>query len=334
MNSHAPASPAKRSKQARWAVLGALLFMSGLGLVLLFLLTMATRNRALYEQNFVWLASLNVAVAALLFLAIVWLGVRLAFRFRQRKFGSRLLLKLAAIIGLVGVLPGVLIYTVSYQFVSRSIESWFDVRVESALVAGLNLGRTALDTLSADLSAKTRLVAQELERSPQGTSVLLLERMREQLAASDMVLWSGSGQALASAGASRFNFSPERPSTAQLRSVRVNRVVAEIDGLEEAGEAAADVAKPANLPRLRVLALVSPTDFGITSESRYLEVIAPLPAALVADALAVQVANREYQERALGREGLQRMYIGTLTLALFLSVIGAVLLAVVLGNQL
>jgi HAMP domain-containing protein len=50
--------------------------------------------------------------------------------------------------------------------------------------------------------------------------------------------------------------------------------------------------------------------------------------------LAVQVANREYQERALAREGLRRMYIGTLTLALFLAVFGAVLLAVLLGNQL
>jgi nitrogen fixation/metabolism regulation signal transduction histidine kinase len=329
-----PQYAARRSRRARWAVVGALLFMTGLGLVLLFLLTLATRNRALYEQNFVWLASLNVAVAALLFLAIVWLGVRLVFRFRQRKFGSRLLLKLAAIIGLVGVLPGLLIYTVSYQFVSRSIESWFDVRVESALVAGLNLGRTALDTLSADLSAQTRLAVQELERSPRSSSVLMLERLREQLAATDVVLWSGSGQALASAGVSRFTFSPARPSTARLRSARANRVVSEIEGLEEAGDAGADGTKPLRVPRLRVLALVNPTDFGISSETRYLEVIAPVPAALVADALAVQVANREYQERALGREGLQRMYIGTLTLALFLAVIGAVLLAVVLGNQL
>jgi hypothetical protein len=40
---------------------------------------------------------------------------------------------------------------VSYQFVSRSIESWFDVKVEGALDAGLNLGRATLDTLSADL---------------------------------------------------------------------------------------------------------------------------------------------------------------------------------------
>ena len=308
--------------------------MTGLGLVLLFLLTLATRNRALYEQNFVWLASLNVAVAALLLLAIVWLAVRLALRFRLRKFGSRLLLKLAAIIGLVGVLPGVLIYTVSYQFVSRSIESWFDVRVESALVAGLNLGRTALDTLSADLSSQTRLAAEELGRSPAGATVLTLERLREQLGASDMVLWSGVGQALASAGASRFNFSPERPSTSLLRSVRANRVVAQIEGLEEAAEGASDEAVKPSVAHLRVLALVSASDFGIATEPRYLEVIAPLPAALVADALAVQVANREYQERALGREGLQRMYIGTLTLTLFLAVIGAILLAVLLGNQL
>ena len=58
-----------------------------------------------------------------------------------------------------------------------------------------------------------------------------------------------------------------------------------------------------------------------------------MPPNLVANALAVESANREYQERALGREGLKRMYIGTLTLSLFLAVFGAVLLAVILGDQ-
>ena len=51
------------------------------------------------------------------------------------------------------------------------------------------------------------------------------------------------------------------------------------------------------------------------------------------NALAVESANREYQERAIARSGLKRMYIGTLTLSLFLAVFGAVLLAVLLGNQ-
>jgi len=59
-----------------------------------------------------------------------------------------------------------------------------------------------------------------------------------------------------------------------------------------------------------------------------------LPPALVENAIAVQEANREYQERALARGGLRRMYVGTLTLSLFLAVFGAVLLAVLLGNQL
>jgi nitrogen fixation/metabolism regulation signal transduction histidine kinase len=125
----------------RWAVVVGTGVHDRVGMVLLFLLTLATRNRALYEQNFAWLVAVNVAVAAVLAWASCC-GWRcgLAVRFKKGKFGSRLLIKLAAIIGLVGVLPGLLIYTVSYQFVSRSIESWFDVRVESALSAGLNLG--------------------------------------------------------------------------------------------------------------------------------------------------------------------------------------------------
>ena len=72
---------------------------------------------------------------------------------------------------------------------------------------------------------------------------------------------------------------------------------------------------------------------GILTEPRFLLVALTLPPTLVANALAVTEANREYQERALAREGLRRMYIGTLTLCLFLAVFGGVLLAVVLGNQ-
>jgi nitrogen fixation/metabolism regulation signal transduction histidine kinase len=59
-----------------------------------------------------------------------------------------------------------------------------------------------------------------------------------------------------------------------------------------------------------------------------------VPSAVSSNALAVQNAYREYQQRALARDGLRRMYLGTLTLALVLAVFGAVLLAAVLGTQL
>jgi hypothetical protein len=73
------------------------------------------------------------------------------------KFGSRLLVKLAAIFTLVGLVPGVLIYVVSYQFVSRSIESWFDVKVEGALDAGLSTSAAPPSRYwPSDLASKTR----------------------------------------------------------------------------------------------------------------------------------------------------------------------------------
>src|SRR6185436_16825922 len=134
---------------------------------------------------------------------ILWVAVRLVSRLRKGKFGSRLLVKLAAIFALVGFLPGMLIYVVSYQFVSRSIESWFDVKVEGALDAGLSLGRTTLDTLATDLANKTRAAASQLGEVPDASAGLALERVREQLSANDVILWSASGQLIASTGQSR-----------------------------------------------------------------------------------------------------------------------------------
>jgi nitrogen fixation/metabolism regulation signal transduction histidine kinase len=316
------------SRAWRWAIVVGVTVAIGIGIVLMFLLTQATNNREFYERNYGRLFALNMVIAGVLLAVILWVFVRLASRLRRRKFGSRLLVKLAAIFALVGVVPGVLIYTVSYQFVSRSIESWFDVKVEGALDAGLNLGRATLDTLSSDLASKSRNAAGQLSETTETSAGLSLERIRDQLGAVDVVLWSGNGQVIASAGQSRFQLNPERPSAQQFRTARAQRGITMIEGLDDPGVVAA--------PNARIKALVSvpQPSLGLLAESRFLQVTASIPPALVANAIAVQEANREYQERALGREGLRRMYIGTLTLSLFLAVFGAVLLAIILGNQL
>jgi nitrogen fixation/metabolism regulation signal transduction histidine kinase len=235
-----------------------------------------------------------------------------------------------------------MIYVVSYQFVSRSIESWFDVKVEGALDAGLNLGRASLDALALDLANKTKQAATQISEAPDAMAGLALERMRDQLSASDVVLWSASGQVIASVGVSRFTINPERPAAQQLRSARAQRVVTQIEGLDElvltgTGELASGMSAAAGAPmpaRIKAIAVVNNPNVGLLGAARFLQVTQIIPTTLVANAIAVQEANREYQERALARGGLRKMYIGTLTLSLFLAVFGAVLLAVVLGNQL
>ncbi|MDR3455152.1 MAG: ATP-binding protein [Rhodoferax sp.] len=318
----------KKSRAFRWAVVVGAATMVAIGLVLMFLLTQATNNRELYERYYGRLFILNVVVAALLLAVIAWMAIRLTLRLRRGKFGSRLLVKLAAIFALVGFVPGLLIYVVSYQFVSRSIESWFDVKVESALDAGVGLGRATLDTLSNDLASKTRAATSQLADVPNATAGLTLERIRDQLAANDVVLWDANGHLIAGVGQSRFDLSPERPGNQQLRNARSQRVVSQIEGLEDVGPSTVANA------RIKVIALVNSSGMGLLAEPRFLQVTQILPPALVANAIAVQEANREYQERALARDGLRRMYIGTLTLSLFLAMFGAVLLAVLLGNQL
>jgi len=321
-----PRSLLQGSRALRWAVAVAITVIVAIGIVLLFLLTQATGNRELYERNYGRLFVLNMVVAGVLLAVILWVAVRLWSRLRRGKFGSRLLVKLAAIFALVGLVPGLLIYVVSYQFVSRSIETWFDVKVEGALESGLNLGRTTLDALSNDFGSKTRAAAGALAETADASSGLVLERIREQLSASDVVLWGGNGQLIASAGQSRFQLAPERPSPQQFRTARTQRVLTVVEGLD-------DPASTSN-GRIKALVLVPQPSLGLLSETRFLQATSMVPQALVANAMAVQEANREYQERALARDGLRRMYIGTLTLSLFLAVFGAVLLAIILGNQL
>ena len=320
------ATGAQASKTVRWIVGIGVSILLTIGLGLLVLLTQATSNRALYDRNYDRLYLINTVVAVLLLLGLLWGLTRLIIRLRQGQFGSRLLVKLAAIFALVGVVPGVLIYVVSYQFVSRSIESWFDVKVEGALVAGLNLGRATLDTLSGDLAKQSRVAAQQLVDVQEASAALMLDRVRTQMDANDAVLWTLDGRLIASAGQSRFAIRPERPTTAQFKQVRSKLSVEIVEGLDEMAGAPSG--------RIKVLTLVPQNSLSLRDDPWVLQISQELPPTLVANALDVQLANREYQERALARDGLRKMYIGTLTLSLIMAVLAAVLLAVLLGNQL
>ena len=316
---------------SRWAWTISAVATGGALLVLAFVLSFSTGG-GFYERHFLWLFWVNVALAGLLLLVIVVAVVRLFVRMRSGKFGSRLLIKLAGIFALVGLLPGVVIYTVSYQFVSRSIEAWFDVRLASALESGLALGKETLDALKTDASNKARVAAERISEGGLAVAPLALglERLREQLGAREVSLIGPQGQVLFTAGGSAAAGPPERPTTAMLRAVRAGGVASQVDGLDE--ESLGPTGRGA---RVRALAHVPRVDIALgASEERFLLLVQPVARSLAANALAVQAAYSEYQQRALARDSLRRMYIGTLTLALILAVFAAVLLAIVLGNQL
>ncbi len=295
-----------------------LVIVAALGGILLFLLASASANTALFARNYPWLLALNGLVALALAGLVAWQLRALWKEHRAKVFGSRLKLRLLVFFALMGVVPGVTIYAVSVQFVTKSIESWFDVRVETALESGLNLGRSALDAMLSDLTEKGRQMAQELADRPDGTRRLLLNRLRDQAGVESAALFAANGQVIASANGDYSSLLPSLPSSAQLKQARLSRGIGSIEGEGK------DMT-------LRVL--VGIPGYGLTEEPRILQLTQGVPPAIAENADAVQDVYRDYQELSLARSGLTHIYALTLTLALLLSLFTAIAVAYVLARR-
>jgi len=313
--------------------------------ILLFLLASASENSEAFDRYYNWLLGLNALTAVtLLGLVVVLLG-RLVKQYRRGEFGSKLMSRLVLLFALIGVLPGTLIFLVSVQFVSRSIESWFDVRVESALESGLNISRAALDAAQNELLAKARNMAEELANVPESSQVAALSRLRDQGLVQEAVVFTANGRVIASIGGRVGLLVPDLPSPSVLQQARTSRGYAVSEGDNQGvddGSGLAAASRPGAVPdlpgglRVRAVVAIAPQAEGLTlrSETRYLQLLQPVPAQLAANALAVRDAYSEYKERALSRTGLRKMYLSTLTLTLLLAIFGAMVSAFVISGDL
>ena len=286
--------------------------------ILLFLLATASANTPLFARNYTLLLALNGAIALGL-ASLVFVQLRSLWReYRERRFGSRLKLRLMTIFAAMAVVPGVLVYAVSLQFAVKSIESWFNVRVDAALESGLQLGRTTLDILLDQLAAKADQMALELEVAPQIRSPLL-NRLRERNAVESATVFSPVGQIVATADTQLDTLLPEQPSVAQLRQGRQGR-----------GYRATESHAGAGLI-LRVIVPIPPRHL---SEPQLLQVTQAVPRSFSMHAESVETVHRDYQELSLARNGLKRIYTLTLTLTLLLALFAAVAVAFVLTRRL
>jgi len=297
----------------------ALAVVAALGAILLFLLASASANTALFAENYPWLLAIN-GIAAVAMVVLVGLKLRRLRRdFRNGVFGSRLKSRLLLMLSLMAVLPGALVYGVSMQFAVKSIDSWFDVRVDAALEGGLNLGRSVLDTLQAELLEKARGAALDLGDDA-FVSPSRLNRVREQAGAQSATLMTLSGQVLGSSSGELGNLLPSVPAPSQLRAARSGRGLALIGEAEGGG--------------LMVRALAPVSGGGLNVEPRILQLTLAVPLSIAKSAESVEAAHRDYQELQLGRVGLKRIYTLTLTLALLLALFAAIALAFFLAERL
>ncbi|MCU0258850.1 MAG: HAMP domain-containing protein, partial [Solirubrobacteraceae bacterium] len=290
------------------------------GGLLLLLLAAASGNRTVLTEHYPLLLWLNVAIAVALVALVGTQLYRLLQQLRQQVFGARLTLRMLAFFALMALVPGALVYMVSVQFLTRSIESWFDVRVDKALEGGINLGRTALDSMLAELVAKTRVIAGEIGDVPPSAVPVVLDRLRERVGASEALLLTANGSVIASASRDLAKLVADPPPSPVLRQARQNRGYAAV---ESSGDASF------------LLRVIEPLpNYSLTEEPRLLQLTQPVPQSLATSAENVQSVYRDYRELALARQGLKQIYLLSLTLTLLFALFTAFALAFVLSRKL
>lgn len=305
--------------------------ITGLGLFILLAWSTGSASRLAHFHEL--LVYLNFALALGLFAWVLGLSIKLIRQLRRGKFGARLTARFALAFALIGVLPGALIYTVSIQFMSRSIESWFNVRVDTALDAGLALGRAALDAQINELDTRARAMLPSFTGATDAELPALLDRVREVTGVREAMVMTSSGRPIAFVTEQLNALLPQSPGAGVLSQLRVS-------GSYAAAEPVSNNAlqtDPSGLILRVILPLgsaASTSSLLISSEVRWLQLVKAVPEDLVMNADEVREGYRDYQELALSRQGLRQLFGITLTLALLLAVFAAMAVALFLSKRL
>lgn len=297
-----------------------IIFISiGFSLVLLYLLSLASSNATISGNYYKVLLYINIGLAVLLLTLVAYQIWHLYKNAKANVVGSRLNLRLITAFALMAIIPGLLVYLVSVNFLTRSIESWFNVKVESALDGGLSLGQRALDIMLEDVEEKAENMATNLAFQPTRSHYSLLNDLREKSGIQEAALLTPQGAILSISSGDPNSFLPELPSIPQLRQAQ-RKIYGKIEPI------------PGKGLYMRVLAPVEVQ--GITGELRILQLMQPVPKSLSNTAEAVQEVYQDYQELSYSRGSLKDIFALTLTMVLMLAMLSALAIAFLLSRRL
>jgi nitrogen fixation/metabolism regulation signal transduction histidine kinase len=290
------------------------------GALLLFLLSKASSSSEFISGSSYTIVLILSGFFILSLIAIIANQIKKLFRnIKKDVMGSRLSMRLVISFTLMAVIPGLIVYLVSVNFLTRSIESWFNVKVESALDGGLKLGQNALDIMLTDLELKAERMALSLSSLPATSQYAALSDLREKTGVQDATIISDQGKIIAVSSNDAESFLPALPTLIQLKQAE-NNIYGKIEPITNKGL------------YLRVLAPINGTS--VSNERLILQILQPVPNSLSTLAESVQDVFQDYQKLSYSRDSLKLIFSITLTLVLMLAILTAVAIGFLLSRKL
>ena len=289
-----------------------------IGIALLILLAKAISNSELVSSDsFRILLALNIFFIFSLILLIAVQIFRLLRNIKKEITGSRLTLRLVLSFALMGIIPVLIVYLVSVNFLTKSIESWFDVKVESALEGGLTLGQKTIDILMKDIELKGKSIAYSIGNAKPEERNNILTDLRAKFGIQDAVIFD-QDSIIIEVSSEKNDLIPPIPNIKDLERGGIDFFgrIEELDG-----------------DQIYLKTFTPILSENIMAKRLILQLTQPIPPSIANLALSVESVFDEYQQLTYSRNSLKIIYILTLTLVVLLALLSSVAVSFVISRK-
>ncbi len=291
-------------------------------LVSLVLVSNVQQDASGLSQPYVWVLVLTVFALLVVTAAIIHRVISLTKKVREHAPGAMLSARWVRYFLVLSLPPALIVYFFSAYFLTRTVDSWFDVGVEAALADSLELGQQFLENRTLEVRNQVRRLIREIDNPGEDVDAVRRTLLANVSARGPLELsvMESDGRMVASANINILADLTERPGDYAL-----------LQALDRGEYAAAEPVDDGIL-RIRVIQRLP---YGAPGRQGYLlQAIYPLPESITQLANQIEKEYHRYQNLSFLREPLKQSFILILSLVLLLTVLLAILAALNVARKL
>ncbi len=291
----------------------------GLFIILLATLLMivsALQNSERFAHLYSTLLLINIIALVILLILVIFNLSNLIRQLHKRRIGARLTIRLVSLLVVLSIIPVIIVYYFSLEFLHQRLDNWFDINVEHALTDAFELSKATIDGRMREAKKQTLAITEEISFN-NGDIVLLLNELREKSGASELTLLATNGRIILSNSNDTSYLLPDRPHNSILFQLKQSDNYIGLEQIADRGL------------HIRVVIKLAQT-----KPVRLLQAIFPIPSHIRKLAENVENAYTSYKERAYLYQPLKMSSTLVLSLVLLLSIFGTVWIAFFVASRL
>ncbi|WAR44064.1 sensor histidine kinase [Methylomonas rapida] len=286
-----------------------ILILFGFILLSLQLMSSSTQESSELSEMHSWLLVINTLGSITLLVLVVVNAWSLVRELKKKEAGSRLTTRMISLFVLLALAPAAIVFYFSVQFLHQGIDSWFNVEIDRAMDDALELSQSALAQRMTWHIKQTQQIAEQLKDKSDTFIALEIGSLWAESGAMEIAAFSSQGRILASSSANPSEILPHLPDEQIWLQLKQNKEYFAFD--------------PGENDEMMVR-IILPID---RDQSRFLQVLYPIPIRVTDLADSIEFAFIRYQEMTFLRNSLKTSFSLILLLVLLLSLLAAIWVA-------